>query len=190
MGGHTSARDDTLAPYVANRPCRARRDLRHPIRARSGGRRGFPFCYHAAACSSEGAGIRVRWWPATDHRDAQRPNAHATISGNSSLQNASPCDPTRWVMTTSAPAARNASAPPGGVLADERLWHAGHDLACGPPASRAPPHEVINWSSPATTMASGGAGGTYAVTCRPPSYSNLPLGEGVAFSAEATDRDS
>ena len=32
------------------------------------------------------------------------PNAHATISGNSSRQNASPCDPTRSVMTTSAPA--------------------------------------------------------------------------------------
>ena len=39
-----------------------------------------------------------------------RPNAHATISGNSSCQNASPCDPTRSVMTTSAPASRSASA--------------------------------------------------------------------------------
>src|SRR5689334_12030863 len=35
--------------------------------------------------------------------DAQLPNAHATIVGNSCLQNASPCDPTRVIMTTSAP---------------------------------------------------------------------------------------
>src|SRR5215469_5433639 len=40
----------------------------------------------------------------------QRPNAHATISGNSCLQNASPCEPTRSFMTTSAPASRSASA--------------------------------------------------------------------------------
>ena len=39
-----------------------------------------------------------------------RPNAHATISGNSSRQNAPPCDPTRSFMTTSAPASRSASA--------------------------------------------------------------------------------
>src|SRR4029077_8913008 len=39
-----------------------------------------------------------------------RANAHATISGNSSRQNASPCDPTRSVITTSAPASRSASA--------------------------------------------------------------------------------
>jgi hypothetical protein len=38
------------------------------------------------------------------------PNAHATMSGNSSRQNASPCDPTRSVMTTSAPAPRRAVA--------------------------------------------------------------------------------
>lgn len=35
-------------------------------------------------------------------------NAHATISGNSSRQNAPPCDPTRSSSTTSAPASRNA----------------------------------------------------------------------------------
>src|ERR1700722_13229576 len=39
-----------------------------------------------------------------------RPNAHATISGNSSPQNAPPCDPARSFMTTSAPAPRSASA--------------------------------------------------------------------------------
>lgn len=33
-----------------------------------------------------------------------RPNAHATISGNSSRQNAPQCDPTRSFMTTSASA--------------------------------------------------------------------------------------
>src|SRR5215475_6130893 len=38
------------------------------------------------------------------------PNAHATIRGNSSCQNASPCDPGRSFMTTSAPASRSASA--------------------------------------------------------------------------------
>jgi hypothetical protein len=37
-------------------------------------------------------------------------NAHVTILGNSWRQNASPCDPTRSVMTTSAPAAWNAAA--------------------------------------------------------------------------------
>src|SRR5215471_6352328 len=50
---------------------------------------------------------RARPWPMG--RD-QRPNAHATISGNSCLQNASPCEPTRSFMTTSAPASRSASA--------------------------------------------------------------------------------
>jgi hypothetical protein len=43
-------------------------------------------------------------------RGTQRPSAHATISGNSSFQNAPPCDPTRSVMTTSAPASRSAVA--------------------------------------------------------------------------------
>src|SRR4029077_16190878 len=38
------------------------------------------------------------------------PNAHATISGNSSRQNAPPCDPARSVITTSAPASRSATA--------------------------------------------------------------------------------
>ena len=38
------------------------------------------------------------------------PNAHATIRGNSSCQNTSPCDPGRSLMTTSAPASRSASA--------------------------------------------------------------------------------
>ena len=38
------------------------------------------------------------------------PNAHATISGNSSRQNAPPCDPTRSVISTSAPASRSATA--------------------------------------------------------------------------------
>ena len=34
-------------------------------------------------------------------------------------------------------------------------------------ASRTPPHDAISCPSPANTMASGAAGGTYAVTCRP-----------------------
>ena len=220
-----------------------------------------------------------------------RPNAHATISGNSSLQNASPCDPMRSVMTTSAPASRSASAHRVGVLEEERLLPAGDEVRarqrrsasrpavgslrpatrrrprrrcrdgeapwrvralhwprhrtprfgrraarrrsatapigarprqrtsrvprtvqgqrrrrpcsrpvsthgagsvsssrrCAPmiivggrsAASRTPPHDAINWPSPAKTMASGGAGGTYAVTCRPPSYSKR-LGDDVA----------
>jgi hypothetical protein len=43
-------------------------------------------------------------------RMRHRPNAHATISGNSSRQNAPPCDPARSFMTTSASASRSASA--------------------------------------------------------------------------------
>jgi len=38
------------------------------------------------------------------------PNAHATISGNSSRQKAPPCNPARSFMTTSASASRSASA--------------------------------------------------------------------------------
>src|SRR3954454_4813895 len=38
------------------------------------------------------------------------PNAQATISGNSWRKNASPCDPRRSVMTTSAPSCRSAVA--------------------------------------------------------------------------------
>lgn len=38
------------------------------------------------------------------------PIAHATMSGNSSRQNPPPCDPTRSVMTTSAPPSRSATA--------------------------------------------------------------------------------
>ena len=49
-------------------------------------------------------------------------------------------------------------------------------IVCGRlAASRTPPHDVINSPSPAKTTASGGAGGTYAVTCRPPSYSNVSV---------------
>jgi hypothetical protein len=40
----------------------------------------------------------------------QRPNAHATISGNSSFQNAPPWEPARSAVTTSAPAWRKAFA--------------------------------------------------------------------------------
>jgi len=39
-----------------------------------------------------------------------RPNAHATISGNSSRQNAPSCDPARSFMTAFAAASRSASA--------------------------------------------------------------------------------
>jgi hypothetical protein len=42
-------------------------------------------------------------------------------------------------------------------------------------ASRKPPHDAISWPSPAKTMASGGDVGTYAVTCRPPSYANVSV---------------
>jgi hypothetical protein len=42
-------------------------------------------------------------------------------------------------------------------------------------ASRTPPHDVTNRPSPAKTMASGDAGGTYAEICRPPSYSDLSV---------------
>lgn len=41
---------------------------------------------------------------------AQGPNAHATIDGNSSPQNAPPCSPSRSIRTTSASALRSASA--------------------------------------------------------------------------------
>ena len=44
------------------------------------------------------------------HVSYRRPNAHATISGNSSRHIASPCDPTRSLITTSAPASRSAAA--------------------------------------------------------------------------------
>src|SRR5579862_7195962 len=43
-------------------------------------------------------------------RLSARPNAHATISGNSFRQNAPPCAPARSSMTTSAPASRSATA--------------------------------------------------------------------------------
>jgi hypothetical protein len=42
-------------------------------------------------------------------------------------------------------------------------------------ASRTSPHDVINCPSPAKTTASAAAAGTYAVTCRPPSYSNVSV---------------
>src|SRR5215831_2548198 len=42
-------------------------------------------------------------------------------------------------------------------------------------AARTPPHCEINWPSPANTTASGGSGGTYTVTSRPPSYSNFSV---------------
>src|SRR5215469_8187635 len=42
-------------------------------------------------------------------------------------------------------------------------------------ASRTPPHCEINWPSPANTTASAGSGGTYTVTSRPPSYSNVSV---------------
>jgi hypothetical protein len=38
------------------------------------------------------------------------PNAQATMSASSARQNAPPCDPSRSVITTSAPALRSASA--------------------------------------------------------------------------------
>ena len=40
----------------------------------------------------------------------QRPNAQANMSGSSARQKAPPCDPSRSVITTSAPASRSASA--------------------------------------------------------------------------------
>ncbi len=57
---------------------------------------------------------RRRWDPgpeettATPDRNAQRQNAHSTIGGSSSFQNAPPCEPARSIMTTSAPASRSA----------------------------------------------------------------------------------
>ena len=42
-------------------------------------------------------------------------------------------------------------------------------------ASTKPPHCEIPRPSPANTTASGGSGGTYAVTLRPPSYSNVSV---------------
>src|SRR3954451_6660798 len=42
-------------------------------------------------------------------------------------------------------------------------------------ASRTSPHDAINCPSPAKTTASVAAAGTYAVTCRPPSYSNVSV---------------
>ena len=43
-------------------------------------------------------------------RRRQRPNTQATMSGSSARQNAPPCEPSRSVITTSAPASRSASA--------------------------------------------------------------------------------
>src|ERR1700745_2613460 len=56
------------------------------------------------------------------------PNAHATISGNSSRQNAPPCDPARSVITTSAPASCKRDCPPGRVLEEERLQRARNEV--------------------------------------------------------------
>src|SRR5215475_2358304 len=42
-------------------------------------------------------------------------------------------------------------------------------------ASRTRPHCEISWPSPANTTASGGSGGTYTVTSRPPLYSNVSV---------------
>jgi hypothetical protein len=52
-------------------------------------------------------------WPHLSGKATQRcdpPNAHATISGNSSRQNVPPCAPLRSCITTSAPASRSAFA--------------------------------------------------------------------------------
>ena len=48
--------------------------------------------------------------PTENRHGAQSPNAHATIIGSSSFQNAPPWDPARSAMSTSAPASRSASA--------------------------------------------------------------------------------
>ena len=50
------------------------------------------------------------WTRLTATAMLHRPNAHATIRGNSARHIASSCPATRSVMTTSAPASRSASA--------------------------------------------------------------------------------
>ena len=57
-----------------------------------------------------------------------RPNAHATISGNSARHSAWPCDATRSLITTSAPAVAQRDRPPGRVLEEERLQRAGDEV--------------------------------------------------------------
>src|SRR6266487_3173270 len=51
--------------------------------------------------------------------------------------------------------------------------------------SRTPPHCDISWPSPANTIASGGSGGTYTVTCRPPSYLNRSVTSSPAMDIVA-----
>src|SRR5262249_48297555 len=56
-------------------------------------------------------------------------------------------------------------------------------------AARTPPHCEINWPSPANTTASAGFGGTYTVTSRPPSYSNVSvMSSPVIDIADVTSR--
>jgi hypothetical protein len=69
-------------------------------------RRAYPIASHAYSVYAQGQTV-----VGCDRRVKmvmlQRPNAHATTSGSSSRQNASPCDPTRSVITTSPPALRS-----------------------------------------------------------------------------------
>src|SRR6266567_3823849 len=51
--------------------------------------------------------------------------------------------------------------------------------------SRTPPHCDIGWPSPANTIASGGSGGTYTVTRRPPSYLNRSVTSSPAMDIVA-----
>src|SRR5208282_3911481 len=54
-----------------------------------------------------------------------------------------------------------------------------------PAVSRTPPHCDISWPSPANTTASGGSGGTYTVTGRPPSYSSRSVTSSPAMDIVA-----
>ena len=69
---------------------------------------------------------RVDNWAA--FRILHRPNAHATISGSSSCQNESPCDPTRSVITTSRAGVAQRHRPSSRVVTEERLQGAGDEV--------------------------------------------------------------
>ena len=76
------------------------------------------------------------------------PNAHATISGNSSLQNASPCDPTRSVIDDVRTCVAQRDGPAGRVLEKERLQRAGDQVRARKRSSAS--RQVVGNPRPAT----------------------------------------
>ncbi len=83
-----------------------------------------------------------------------RPHAHATISGNSSRQNAPPWDPARSCMTTSASASRSASAHRQARRTRPRRRYVGAEAPEQEPALHPPRHrtpQYVPWAAPRQT---------------------------------------